>query len=147
VWRFFLPVAGVSASVPQTSEDGARARGEASSVQASELTKGNLMPEKLDLEKVVSDSFFTGFIAHVIADKFNQVCPINSPQQHSRVWEITLTINGVELPVRPFVDAVEQHMEQMVQEKAIKLLDEKLGELHSLFYDVERALKSKLFDM
>jgi hypothetical protein len=105
------------------------------------------MSEKINLEEIISDSFFQGFIAYVIADKFDQVCPVDSPQQHSRVWDVKLTINGVELPVRPFVDAMEAHLEQMVQEKAVKLINGKLGDLHDLFYDVERALKSKLFDL
>lgn len=60
--------------------------------------------------------------------------------------EVSMTINGVDVPVRNVFDRIEDHMEKMIEKKAKEFYDDKFREIEDELDEVFGIVKKKMFD-
>ncbi len=89
------------------------------------------MPEKFVVRH--HNDFPTWLIIHSSLDK---VEPTGD-------WEVCLTINGVEVPVRETLLHIEKCLDDLVEGKAREILKEKLAEIDSISFQFREFLREK----
>lgn len=101
------------------------------------------MSEKIDMRQdLIKNNFFSIFIAHVIGDSWKERGLELGPE-----YEISLTINGIEFPIRTFVKLIEKQMDRMVVEKAKDLLKDKFNKLSNSLFKIEEMIDREFYDL
>lgn len=90
------------------------------------------MPEKFEV--VTGNDFPTWFIIHSYGFKENEI-DIN------KEWQVCLTINGVEVPVRQTLLDWGKHLDNFIEEKAKELVEEKLSAVDEICFNFKQFLK------
>lgn len=97
-----------------------------------------------DLELGPNGTFFGWFIMDTLGMYLDAS---KSPWTFGKRLEISLTINGQEMPIRPVIDAIEQNLDRLVLKKAEELLQNKLGNMRDMLYDMERHVRNKCLEL
>jgi hypothetical protein len=74
-------------------------------------------------------------VAEIWPDMFDK--DNTTPQE----WEIEVKVNGVELPVLPFFERMEECFDENVEEKAEQILNQQFGEVWDVIADIESSVR------
>jgi len=104
------------------------------------------MPEIFSIKDVASDHcapsmiLFKAMVSCCEGDirkKFN----IPETSTTDRSIEVCLTVNGVEVPLRPVFQDMMNHLDKMVRRRAKELFQNELGKFNEAVYDLNRDMK------
>lgn len=107
------------------------------------------MSEKIKFRDVVNmdRDFFSAFMMGCITDGKVNIKDLNIIPETTHL-DIELKINGIEIPIKPFVESIESQLHRMTNEAATKLILDKFKERSSRIQDIlhgaERSLKDEL---
>lgn len=102
------------------------------------------MSEQISCESLTKNDFFSQLIVQAIVNLPNDVS-FPWPKTTADGYEMILTVNGCELPIRETLSAIEKQIDKMVLEKAQKLLDEKFHGIYNLVDDSQQLVRD-MFD-
>ena len=97
-----------------------------------------------DLELGPDGTFFGWFIMETLGAYLDAS---KGPWTFDRRLEVSLTINGKEIPIRPVIDMIEKDLDRMVLKRAEALLKSKLDKVSDMIYQVERHVRDKCLEL
>lgn len=59
-------------------------------------------------------------------------------------WELQVMLNGVELPAREVFDHIDSQVEEMVEKKAIQIINERFSDIEDLMYDIQGDIEERM---
>lgn len=81
--------------------------------------------EKINTESITSKNFSGWLILEAISKRIEAMQKILENSKEAGTFEIEFSINGVSIPFVETVEEMENHIDKMVNKKAIKLIREK----------------------
>ncbi len=108
--------------------------------------------EKITLYRELQGGKYAGntFVGWIMMRALSDYCaslPQESPWPfNNKETEITLTVDGHEVPLVPVLKLIESYLEKLVLEKAQELLLDKLGKVSSLVNTMEHHVKEVCYE-
>lgn len=83
-------------------------------------------------------------LGHLVLQSISSFPQILHEIQKNQSAEIILTVNGVSVPIKPFIDHWQSQIDKIVKEHAERLIEEKFRNLGYLIDDFEAKVKESL---
>jgi hypothetical protein len=97
-----------------------------------------------DLEIGSQGTFFGWFLMETLGAYLDAS---KSPWTFGQRLEVSLTINGHEMPLRPVVKMIEENLDNLVARKAEELLQDKLDKVRNAIEDIDRHVHSQCLEL
>ena len=93
--------------------------------------------ETIDIKELIAKrTWLLSAITHVLGEKYNEVFP----KEGNSTLQIELKLNGVEVSLSNFIEALGAHYEERVKDHAKVILQEQVSDLVDALYKLEREV-------
>lgn len=113
-----------------------------------------IKPEYFPVEQATRYDLFGTAITKLMTDHcisngldFMKTFGLTAGDPDKNGLNVVLTINGVQVSVKPFFEYYVKHFDELLRKEAKMLIDEKASDLWSAFNEFERNVKEKSFQL
>ena len=103
------------------------------------------MSEIIEMSKEANGDTFPGwFLIHAMCNHTGVHIKEAFNMNNDCKIEVSLVINGIEVPVKETLDEMNQQMDEMIRRKAVELLSERVGDTMNILDKIEAHGKTLL---